>query len=317
MNKSDECDIVKDLAVPYVEKLINPKSKIFVEKHLKTCDACKKYYSNINSNLFKQTKEEKSKDVQEISFLKKFRRHMNILKISLIIILIAIVGVVGGAFIKYQNLSIVIDKAYSVIEDRRTLDNYKLTAELVDIDYEKNTSVKLTTNYYYKDGKYKIDYGNRIVYYEDGSYNKIYVFPELKQIEYFTQNFIEMKKGRIFDLFSEIISYKTELTGINRLGLAKRTDRFNGIDCYVIRMGNSNSYREVWIDKNTYAVLRVIEDESSKYYREVVYTLIENEATNEEVDSSILDTELYRDYTRNDINYNATKEIKDIYEITN
>lgn len=317
MNKNDECEIVKDLAIPYAENLINNKSKIFVEKHLDNCDSCKKYYSEINLNIQNEEKNERKNEKFELDFLKKIRRNMNILKITLISILLVIIFIICGMFIKYQNITQLISKSYERIETIKTLDNYKLIQKTIYRDYENDVSNETTTNYYYKDGKCKINYDNTTVYSEDASNSLIYVYDDLKQIDYCKQNFAAQRKGDIFDVFSEIKSYKNELSGLYKLILSNYTDSFNGIDCYVIRMGNDDSYRDVWIDKNTYNVLRVVDATYSEYYRETIYTLIENKVVDEDVDSSILDDAKYNEYTRNDVTYNATEEIKNIYEMSN
>ena len=316
MNKNDECDIVKDLAASYTENIINEKSKIFVEEHLKTCDNCKKYYNDLNSKILTKTQNEEVKEKYELDFLKKIRKKMNILKIFLISILIIICVIIVSIFTKCQIVGNVVNNSYEKIEYLKTLNNYKLKKETIDIDYTNNNTYKSQSNYYYKDGKYKFDFdnGNNVFYYEDNSYNKICVYNELKQIDYYTQNFIEYKKGDTFKEFSEIKTYK-ELSGVYKLIVSIRTDRFNGIDCYVIRNGNDKSYREIWIDKENNLVLRRIEEEYSKYYREDIYTLIENEVTDADVDYSVLETDEYKDYVRKDVTNNATKEVKDIYDL--
>lgn len=313
MNKSDECDIVKDLAAPYIENLINIKSKAFVEEHLKSCSQCQKYYNDMNADILNETQNERRKDNFELDFLKKVRKNMSVLKIILIIITIIISVIILSIIIKYQEVTKIIDSSYNSLESLKTLDNYKLIRKTVEINYEKNTTFENISSYYYKDGKYKIDNGSSICYCEDDSYNEIWVYNELKQIAYYTQNFIGHKKGEVFDIFSEIISYKHELIGLYKIILSIRTDMFNGIDCYVIRVGNNNSYKDVWINKDSYVVLRTIELERSKYYREEIYTLDKNVVTNEDVDSSILETKSYSDYTKNYVKYSAPKEIRNIY----
>lgn len=313
MNKNDECDIVKDLAVPYVENLINSKSKIFVEEHLKNCDDCKKYYSDISSNILNETQNEKKKEKCELDFLKKVRKKTNILKIALISILTIISVIILSFFIKYQMVTKIVDDAYDKIENLKTLDNYKLTKKTIHINYKDNTTFEATSTTYYKNGKYMESYGDTILYYEDNSYKDISVYNDIKQIDYCTKNFIEYKKGDIFNTFSEILFYKTKLPSLYKLALSSRTDRFNGIDCYVIRTGNNKNYRDIWIDKETHLILRIVAEEYSKYYSEDIYTLLENVVTDEDVDSSILETEKYSEYTKREVIYNATKEIKNIY----
>ena len=158
MNNNDECDIVKDLAIPYTENLINSKSKKFVEEHLKTCKECEKYYSDINSNILSETKNAKIEEKHELDFLKKVRKNMNILKIILICIIIIIGAIIMGVFIKYQIVTKVINNSYDKIEYLKTLDNYKLTTKTVSINYAKNDTYEIVSNYYYKNGKYKYNY---------------------------------------------------------------------------------------------------------------------------------------------------------------
>lgn len=313
MNKNYECDITKDLAIPYVEKIINSKSKIFVEEHLKDCENCKKYYSDITSNIFEEYQKQKKNEIKELDFLKKIRKNMDILKITLITVLIIIGAIIIGSFVKCQQITKIVDNAYNTIENLKTLDNYKLTQKTSDTNYEQNTSFEITSSYYYKEGKYKFDMGNMVSYYEDDSYNKICVYNDIKQIDYYTQNFIETKKGEPFEQFYEIISYKNELPGLFKLMLSLRTDIFNGVECYVIRNGNDGSYKDVWIDKETSLVVRIVEKDQ-KYYREKTYTFIQNQVTDEDVNSSVLETEQYKEYIKKEIKYNATKEIKDILE---
>lgn len=315
MNKNDECYIVKDLASLYVENLLNVKSKKFVEEHLENCDSCKKYYNDINSNILDEYNNEKIKDKHEVDFLKKIRKKMSILKKILVIILIIILVIVSVVFIKCQFVNKFITDAYDKIEDLKKLDNYMLVEKTIYKDYIENDTSESISTYYYKDGKYKYEYGNTTVYYEDDSYNEICVFHDLEQITYQTKNYISTKKGSTFDIFTDIIMYKEQMPTLFYFPFSIRTDEYNDIECYVIRDESENSYREIWVNKETNFVLRIIEEGYSVYYREEIYTLVENQVTDEDVDSSILDTEEYEDYTRNYTTYNAPDEIKDVYDL--
>lgn len=314
MNKNYECDIARDLAIPYVENLINDKSKIFVEEHLKNCENCKKYYRDISSNLLDESINQKKKENKELDFFKKVRKSMNNLKIALIAIII-IIGIIGlGAFIKCQRITKIIDDAYNKNEYLKTLDNYKLTSKTKDTNYESNNTLETIVNYYYKGGKTKVEVGNTVFYYEDNSKSKICVYNDIKQIEYYNQNFIEFKKGETFEQFHDLISYKKELPGGFKLILDIRTDTFNGKKCYVIRNGNDKSYKDLWIDRETKLVLRIVEEVSEKYHREKIYNLTYNQVTEDDVNSNVLETEKYAEYKKKEIVNNVTKEIKDILE---
>ena len=315
MNKSEECEIVQDLSTLYLENLISSKSKNFIENHLQNCKNCKKYYNDISTDIFNANKKEEQEDDIESSYLKKVGKHIQKLKICLVIILIIIIFFISIITIKYYKISDVINKSYNKLETIKTLNNYRLIQNTIYQDFEKNTKFEDTTNIYYIDGKYKIDTGNSITYYEDNSYNKICVHNDLKTIEYYNQDFIEKKKGKTFDMFSEITRFKELETGFRRIGLTINEERFKGKDCYVIRIGNSNRHKDTWIDKEQAITVRVVDEEYQNFYREVIYTLLENETTSNDVDSSILDSESYKEYNKINIdNNNVLEEIKEHYK---
>lgn len=317
MNKKDECEIVKDLAISYEEELLNERSKNFIEKHLNTCEECNKYYTNIKSEIYKEDVKEKRNDDIVVSQFKKINRHINILKSSLIFILIIIVIASLVFYIKGQKIANIIGKAYQKIETMRELDNYKLTIKTIQKKYDVDGQWEYIQNYYYKDGKYKIETNDSIKFYEDNSYEKTCVYNDLKQIDHYKQNFIEERKGRIFDIFSEIINYKTITNRIYNLTLSVREDNYNGIDCYVIRFGNDNNYRDTWINKNSFVTIRVVNKDYTNSYREEIYQFYENVVNDEDVDITILNSDKYKDYIKKDIMNNETEEIKLYYELYN
>ena len=49
INKKDECEMVKDYAIQFLEHSLHNKSEEFVNNHLLTCDDCRKYYNSIKS----------------------------------------------------------------------------------------------------------------------------------------------------------------------------------------------------------------------------------------------------------------------------
>ncbi len=315
--KDNNCDIVKDLSVQYIENMLSLNSKQFVDKHLLECEECKKYYNDMNSNIFNENTKNNKKDKIEINHLKKIRNHINVLKTIIISIFIIIIIFITTILIRYYNISNVINGAYSEIEYMKNLDNYKLEQKITYKNLLDNSMYTVETTTYYKDGKYKIELGDGTRYLEDDSYEKICVYNDLEQIDYYKQNFIEEKKGDILNIFADIKNYKTLENSISRLGLSLREERFNGIDCYVIRRGNKNSYRDIWIDKKQKNTLRMVEEEYNKYYCETIYIFSENIVKDEDVDSSILNTEKYQNYNRNNITINDEKYKKVTEEIKN
>ncbi len=87
MEKKIECGIVYDLLPNYIEHVTNEYSNKFIENHLNTCEECKKLYDNLNNEM-----NTNSSTKAEINFFKKYKKHLNILK--MIIGVILIIGIV-------------------------------------------------------------------------------------------------------------------------------------------------------------------------------------------------------------------------------
>lgn len=298
MDKKGECEIVKDLLYSYNERMLSDKSNEFVTNHLKNCNECQKRLEMLKSNIFNQEIVEKQEDEIELRHLRKVNRHIRKLKIILIVIIGIIFLTIGGVFLKSRYNGYIIDNTYHKLEELKKSDNYKLVRKIVDVDHQNNESYSLTSTCFYKDGKYKETYDNTSCYYIDNSSERAYIFNDLKTIEYFN-NYLPTKKGEYFSLFTEITNiYKYETNIFQKASLTVRKEKYNEVDCYVIReKGNKNGYRDIWINKKDFTIVRVVDDFDS-YYRETVYSL----TVNETLDSDIImeDTSKYIGYTVKD-----------------
>ena len=310
MSKKEECEIIKDLTPQYIDNLLKKKKKKFVSEHLEKCSDCKEYYTKIKVSIFSENEKEKNNDTILVNQFKKIHNHINSLKISILLIILLIIGILLFVFIKQYNFSNIVNNAYEKIEYMKTLDNYKLTIKTIDKNFKNNTSMEYEETTYYKGGKYKIQSKDSLKFYQDDSYEKICVYNDLETKEYYKQDFIEMTKGKTINIFSEIINYQKLTWSISSLAFSVRTESFNGISCYVIRFGNNNSYRDTWIDKNTFLTLRVVNENKNDFYREEIFKFEENSVKDEDVNSAILNSAPYNNYTVKNIINNATDEIK-------
>ena len=317
MNKENECEIVQDLAIPFIKKTVNQGSENFIKKHLANCDNCQKYYEDIKLQLSKATKLENDTDNIVINHFKKVKRRISILKGTLIIILIAIITAFSIIYVKQNKFSYIINQAYSKIDYVKKLDNYKLTVKTIQKNFKNNDySYEYEHNYYYKDGKYKEEDFNSMHFYSDDGYDKINVYDDLKTIEFIHQDLPTASKGETFGLFAEIENYKRSVSSIYSLGYSVREERYNGIDCYVIRTGNNESYRDTWINKNNFITMRVVNEDYNYFYHEQIYSLSENVVTENDVDTEILNTEKYKDYTRQSFNCTSSEIERMAYELS-
>ena len=305
MDNNEKCEIVRDLATQYIEKSINEGSEKFIRNHLQECEDCKKYYNTLEAKIGNEDEQDKI----ILKQLKKVHKHISILKIILIsiLILVLIAGIVLWA--KQKKFSNVVNKVSEKLEYLETLDNYKITIRTIHNNFNTQDYNEFYEERYYKDGKLKRESRNSIFFYEDDSYDSIYIYNDLKQIEYHHSNYIMKKKGSAIGVLSYIKdNYKGIESTIFSLAYTVREDRFNGIECYVIRIGNDNSYTDIWVDKNSFITVREVREEYSSYYSERIFTFEENVVTDEDVDSSILDNEKYDDYKRLEVNTEFPKE---------
>ena len=310
MNKN--CDIVRDLAVQYMEKSISEGSEMFVRKHLEECEECKEYYKTLETKIGSENEQDKI----IIKQFKKVHKHISVLKI--ILISISIIVLIAGIVLwtKQKKFSNVVNKVSEKLEYLQTLDNYKVTVKTIYNNFNTDDYWEYYTEYYYKDGKLKEESVDSIFFKEDDSYDSISVFHDLKQIAYQHNNYIKERKGDALGVFTYIRENYTPIAStIFSLAFSVREDRFNGIECYVIRFGDSDSYRDVWVDKNSLITIRTVNESYSHFYREEIYTFEENVVTDEDVDSSILDTEKYDDYKRLEVNTELPKEQVEILDL--
>ena len=85
MNRN-ECKIVQDLLVNYVDDLVSKETKTYIEEHLEKCNKCKTFFDNI--------KNENKENVQDynIDYFKKYDKELKLFKYTLMILLITLIG---------------------------------------------------------------------------------------------------------------------------------------------------------------------------------------------------------------------------------
>ena len=123
MNKENECEIIKDLAIPFMKKEVNSETKNFIENHLKSCDDCRKYYNDIEKE---KGISSKNKDIIMINKFKRINSHISILRISLILLILLIVIVLSIFYIRNQKVVNLSNNVYNKIDYLKQLNNYKL-----------------------------------------------------------------------------------------------------------------------------------------------------------------------------------------------
>ena len=321
MNKKEECDVVKDLSSLHIDNMLSKNSQKFINEHLQFCESCKKYYKDLNSTFLNDSQKEKKNDQIEVNHLKKVNRKMTTLKWILFGIICVILFLMAYFFIKNSYIDSINSLNISkIIDMQKNSNNYKLVHITTDINKRTNEKSVIEVVHLYKDGKHKeivsVERNGKmeietIKFIEDDMYEKTTVFPTLKQIDHQTQDYIEELKGNYLNKIIGLVMLND--AGVHKLGLKVRTETYNDKECYVVYDNYSGYYRENYIDKETGDLVRILSG-SENYHTEELFILTENAVTDEDVDISILESDMYKEYKRNEIEYKLDEKLRFMFE---
>ena len=317
----NECDIVKDLLPSYVADLLSTNTNQFVKEHLDSCQKCRKLYEGMKKTNCDNEEEEQI----EIKHLKKYNRHMFILKVILVILALIIIILPLIIFIKFYLNTNVASKAINNVNEYKNVSNYLLQITENRIDFERNKEQFYISKYFYKDGQYKTEthfYSPNVTVgnpdtFEYGVINskeKTEIEENQKLCYNIKSNYIFRRESEFLDLLMIALQPFSEDIGplINiwvRAGYKLRTDTYNGKKCYVLKTDSKTSYKEIWIDKEKNTLIRTIEEIYNKSYREKTYSIKTDVVTNEDVTLPDLSG-----YTIKNIENNIPNEDIELYE---
>ena len=155
MNKQ-ECIIIKDLLPNYIKNLTSVEVNEFIEKHISECHSCKEFLGELEREYQKQTLKDNILEQEEIDCLKKYRKKMRTLLLTLVSFiggLLVIVFTVLG--IKYKYNKYIITSVYDKLNEISNIENFKIGITDKHINFENNTEDTFSENIYYIDGKYR------------------------------------------------------------------------------------------------------------------------------------------------------------------
>lgn len=317
----NECDIVKDLLPSYVADLLSNNTNQFVKEHLDSCQECRKLYEGMKKTNCNNEEEEQI----EIKHLKKYNRHMFILKVILVILALIIIILPLIIFMKFYINTNVANKAINNVNEYKNANNYLLQITENRIDFERNKEQFYISKYFYKDGQYKkethfyspnvnVENPDTFEYGVINSKEKTEIEENQKLCYNIKSNYIFRREGEFLDLLMIDLQPFSEDIGplINiwvRAGYKLRTDTYNGKKCYVLKTDSKTSYKEIWIDKEKNTLIRTIDEIYNKSYREQTYSIKTDVVTNEDVTLPDLSG-----YTIKNIENNIPNEDIELYE---
>ncbi|MBP3597445.1 MAG: zf-HC2 domain-containing protein [Clostridia bacterium] len=258
MDKKTECEIVQDLLLGYVDKVLNNESKKLVDKHLIECEICKAKLDDINQDISQDINNQK----KQIDYLKKVRRKNNIK------IVISVFGIIFLIF------SIIFLRKFLILNDLSNKEKIYKSSENMYIEEISKTGSDFAAvrKIYYKDGKYKEireRYDNGEIIKENaagyGSINS----DEKIEINHDTKK-AYIEKGGMTKVLNEMENVKHTKFYLDiplRLLLGRAfnysihtSTRTLGREYYVLKDAfNRDEDYEVWIDKENGLALKVID----------------------------------------------------------
>lgn len=292
-----ECEIVKDLFPSYIAGILSEETEEFIQFHLNNCQECRDLLENMSEKM--EDSKLENEDKIEYNHLKKYRKKMTSLKLILLSIIIVIMIIITTVIAKYNYSNNIMSQVISNIEEYKKSDNYLIKKVEHRIDYKQNNEFTFTKRYYYKDGKYKKEslaesqsqeiLNSKIYDYGKINSNQVIELTEdTKVANIKTSNFPYEKEGQFFDLLlNEVQLYSANFGFFSdifmKMGYQVRTDRYNGTECYVLKIQDDKSYIEKWIDKQNMMIIRTIQDIYNSSYTEISYLVTFDNVTEEQV----------------------------------
>lgn len=309
----NECKIVRDLFPNYIEELLSNETKDFVENHINNCNECKELLKLVKEEKTEEINKRHNEDEYEINYLKRFRRKLLTLKSIIILFILILIIASANYLIKFSYTQYILNSAYKELQEIENSENFKLSIENYNINYETegNDEQFFNTTYYYKDGKYKekmsgritngnLIYANRDYYGEIDSNKRTEIYIDEKEIINKTANYNLLTKRRIIDTYNYTKDYGQDYRKTFNLrvkgGLRVKTETYNGKECYVITFSNDNKdCTAIWIEKESMMVLKETAGEVGRYYYETKYTIEKDIVTEEDITIPQLDGYIEKD----------------------
>lgn len=264
MEKKNECEIVQDLLIGYVDETLNVESKKLVENHLKECKKCKERLNEVKEDM------NLSEDMQkkEIDYLKKVRCRE---KIKAILIAIGIILAIAVIIITTKFV-----KINSVMKRGNVLHNSQ-NCYIESQQILSNGAVAVSKTYY-RDGKYK---KTRETYLSDGTKNIINTYGEVgsdKLIEADeTNKKVFVRTGDMCKRLNEESTIKWDRleernmfsANFGKVFLCSLDSEYYemGKKCYILKYKSDKRQRhEIHLDKETGLVIKEINREAEKTF---------------------------------------------------
>lgn len=247
MKMKNECEIVYDLLPNYIEHVTNETSNEFIENHISGCENCRRLYNELRVGT-------NSKDTQtrEINFLKKYKRHLNTIKIIFILVIVLILATFAGKWLKKYNI---LKEIAETSQSNQSINNY----HIIEYYYTEGHILKME--------QFKMDEKNKFTYTmetEDGTVTETTYSHKVNDNEYIGTTYIENGENKSVrenvkinrELFKDSVLYNANIKDLLRysFGTTIKSTTFRDKECYYINnlpIVTGGKYERVYFDKST------------------------------------------------------------------
>lgn len=247
MKMKNECEIVYDLLPNYIEHVTNETSNEFIENHISGCENCRRLYNELRVGT-------NSKDTQtrEINFLKKYKRHLNTIKIIFILVIVLILATFAGKWLKKYNI---LKEIAETSQSNQSINNY----HIIEYYYTEGHILKME--------QFKMDEKNKFTYTmetEDGTVTETTYSHKVNDNEYIGTTYIENGENKSVrenvkinrELFKDSVLYNANIKDLLRYSFDAtiKTTTFRDRECYYINnlpILTGGKYERVYFDKAT------------------------------------------------------------------
>lgn len=247
MKMKNECEIVYDLLPNYIEHVTNETSNEFIENHISGCENCRRLYNELRVGT-------NSKDTQtrEINFLKKYKRHLNTIKIIFILVIVLILATFAGKWLKKYNI---LKEIAETSQSNQSINNY----HIIEYYYTEGHILKME--------QFKMDEKNKFTYTmetEDGTVTEATYSHKVNDNEYIGTTYIENGENKSVrenvkinrELFKDSVLYNANIKDLLRYSFDAtiKTTTFRDRECYYINnlpILTGGKYERVYFDKAT------------------------------------------------------------------
>ena len=195
--KNGICSMIRDLLPNYMENLTSKTTNKIVEDHLEKCDECKKEYMSMKENINIKGIENSK---QELNFLGKYTKRMNILKGIIITICVIIILFSINYFYKYS----IINKISNKNIEYQSSENFYIKS------VSTNGNENIIQEFWYLNGKYKekVSSNSEIKWVNYGEIGKNQIsFVDKEKKAYKTLNPSINYKEDIFSIVPKFLNY--------------------------------------------------------------------------------------------------------------